>query len=144
MIHEPRFYACPLCKVAGGAESEAVVYEDDTVMAAVSLHQKANNAGSVLVFPRAHGENLYSASAESLTAIHSVAQRVSIALKRALLAEGVTVIQNNEPAGGQDVWHLHVHVVPRYTGDSYHACRGAVAPMEQRALLAAKIRSALL
>jgi histidine triad (HIT) family protein len=141
--HEPSDYQCPLCRVAAGGEREAIVHADDQVVAAIALHQKATNHGGLLVFPRAHVENIYTASPSELGAVFPVVQRVAVALKRALSADGVTVMQNNEPEGGQDVWHFHVHVVPRFAGDAFHASRWEVMDMADRSRLADKIRAAI-
>lgn len=142
--HAPAGYACPLCYVAGGGECEAVVYSDDEVVAAVSLHQKPRNLGSLLVFPRAHVENLYAVSPGMLRSVFGLVRRLSLALKQVLGAEGVTVVQNNEPAGGQDVWHMHVHVVPRYKGDQFFSHQGEAMSIEERAQLASQLRSTLI
>jgi histidine triad (HIT) family protein len=142
-LHEPTDYSCPLCRVAAGAERAAIVHADDRVVVAIALHQKATNHGGLLVFPRAHVENIYAVSPTDLGVVFGVAQRVATALKRALSADGVTVIQNNEPASGQDVWHFHVHVVPRFVGDSFRSSPWEVVEMEARSRLADKIRNAL-
>lgn len=141
--HAPAGYACPLCRVASGAEREAVVYANEEVVAAVSLHQKPTNLGSLLVFPRVHVENLYAVSPQIVSSVFGLVQLLSLALKQALHAEGITVIQNNEPSGGQDVWHMHVHAVPRYKGDQFHAHQGVTMSIEERAQLASQIKSAL-
>jgi histidine triad (HIT) family protein len=142
-LHEPIDYQCPLCRVAAGAEREAVVYADDRVVVAIALHQKASNHGGLLVFPRAHAENIYTLPPSELDAVFRVVQRAASALKRALSADGVTVIQNNEPAGGQDVWHFHVHLVPRFAGDKFYASPWKIQQMEVRCRLAERVRTAL-
>jgi histidine triad (HIT) family protein len=142
-LHEPTDYHCPLCRVAAGAEREAVVHADDQVVVAMALHQKATNHGGLLVFPRTHVENIYTATPNDLGVVFGVVQRVATALKHALSADGVTVMQNNEPASGQDVWHFHVHVVPRFTGDAFRTSPWQIMDIEARARLAEKIKDAL-
>lgn len=141
--HEPSDYHCPLCRVAAGGEREAIVNADDRVVAAIALHQKAANHGGLLVFPRAHAENIYTLPSSELDAVFRVVQRTASALKRALSADGVTVLQNNEPAGGQDVWHFHVHVLPRFDGDKFYESPWEIQEMEVRSRLAARVRAAL-
>lgn len=143
LVHAPAGYDCPLCKVVAGAEREAVVYQDATVVAALALHQKPRNPGGLLVFPRAHVESLYTASPAEVSALFTACHSLALALKLALSAEGVTIVQNNEPAGGQDVWHLHAHVLPRYDGDRFHASQGAIMSMADRHALALRLRAAL-
>jgi histidine triad (HIT) family protein len=140
--HEPTDYRCPLCQVVAGAEREGVVHADDRVMVAIALHQKAANHGGLLVFPRSHVENIYQLSSDDTSAVFSVVQRASTALKQALTPGGVSVIQNNEPASGQDVWHFHVHVVPRFASDAFYASPWEVMGMEARSRLADKVRAA--
>jgi histidine triad (HIT) family protein len=141
--YAPVGYVCPLCRIVAGAERDAVVYRDEVVVAALSLHQKANNLGSLLVFPSEHIENLYTAPSEKLNSMFSVSRRLALALKHSLGAEGVTLLQNNEPAGGQDVWHIHAHVIPRYRDDQYFSRRGQIASIDDRERIAKKVRSAL-
>ena len=69
------------------------------------------------MIPLAHHENLYTLPDELAGRIGHVVRRVALAIRTGYPSDGVTVLQNNEPAGDQDVWHLHTHVIPRYTGD---------------------------
>ena len=99
--HAPPGYACPLCRVAAGAERDAVVHEDEHLLVALSLHQKERNPGSLLVFPRAHVENIHTTPPALLAALHTTARTMARALTQALSADGVTIVQNNAPAGGR-------------------------------------------
>jgi histidine triad (HIT) family protein len=143
--HEPDHYRCPFCNiVAGGEDRRTLVWEDDVCIAAVALHQKRGNHGSLVLFPRLHYENLY-VLPEALGAhMFKVTKALSIGLKESLLCHGTTVRQNNEPAGGQDVWHYHVHVIPRYNEDQFQFTAGMVMQMQDRVELAQRIRSAVL
>ena len=75
--------------------------------------------------------------------LFGVTQRLAIALKTALRCDGISTRQHNEPAGNQDVWHYHVHVVPRFEADGFYAARGVVMPVEERAEYAERVRAAL-
>jgi histidine triad (HIT) family protein len=141
--HEPSAYACPFCRISRGAEAEAVVYNDGQVIGVVSLHQKAGNQGHLLVMPAVHFENLYETPDAVVAQLFAVSQRLATVLKHAMGADGITLVQNNEPAGGQDVWHLHVHVIPRFDGDGHAQKPASVMPLESRARLAEKMRAFL-
>jgi histidine triad (HIT) family protein len=142
--HQPPNYRCPFCNiVAGGEDPRTLVWQDEFCAAAVALHQKRGNIGSLVLFPKEHHENLY-VLPESLGAhMFKVTKALSKGVKNALLCHGVTVRQNNEPAGGQDVWHYHVHVIPRYENDQFGVTEGQVMPVLERVNIAQRIQSAL-
>lgn len=75
------------------------------------------NPGAAMVMPRGHHENLYSIPPADGHAVWDLTQQVALAMRRAYSCEGVSTRQHNEPAGNQDVWHLHVHVFPRHDED---------------------------
>ncbi|MBO3732732.1 HIT family protein [Glycomyces niveus] len=67
--------------------------------------------------PTGHHENLYSIPADAYAAVGDLVREVAVAIRATYGCDGVSTRQHNEPAGNQDVWHLHVHVFPRYEGD---------------------------
>lgn len=142
-MHALADYACPFCRVAAGGERQAEVFNDGVVIGVMGLHQPASHAGTVLVLPAQHFENTYDLPDELAGRLMVTSARIARALKAALGCEGVTLRQNNEPAGGQDVWHWHMHVIPRMAGDHYFQAPLALMPMAERAQLAARIRAAL-
>jgi histidine triad (HIT) family protein len=99
----------------------------------------------VIVIPNEHFENLYAIPEETLAAVYATAKRVARALRSTYGCEGTSTRQHNEPAGGQDVWHFHVHVYPRYPNDRlYENHRRTRWPdAEERAPYAALLREAL-
>ena len=115
--HKPTGYRCPFCAIAGGAESEFTAWRDEHVLVQIALHWNPANPGKALVIPLAHIENVYTLSDELAGRIAHMVRRVAVAIRTGYPCDGVTVRQNNEPAGGQDVWHLHTHVIPRHIGD---------------------------
>ena len=90
------------------------IYEDDNVLAFLDIMPRA--AGHALVIPKAPARNLLDVEANDLAAVMGVAQRIAQAQMKVFAAEGITVTQHNEKAGGQEVFHLHVHVIPRHAG----------------------------
>lgn len=117
------------------------VWQDDTALAFMDIAPMSE--GHVLVLPKAASRNLLDADPKALSALIVAVQRIAKAAKLALNADGVTIQQFNEVSGGQSVFHLHFHVLPRWEGVPLkpHAAE-AVAP-EVLAEQAAKIRQAI-
>ncbi|HEV7204248.1 MAG TPA: HIT family protein [Jatrophihabitans sp.] len=107
---------CVFCEVVAGTRPSRVVFQDDDTVAFLDLAPA--NPGHTLVVPREHATDLLDASPEQATAVARTAQLVARLQRDRLGADGVTLFQANRAAGWQDVFHLHVHVVPRYDGDS--------------------------
>ena len=112
--------SCPLCKYdAGGFTRGLIVYEDQAVLVVPSLHQKRRNHGHCLVITREHVPNIYALPDTLAGPVLRAVAAAASATKQAFAADGVSVRQNNDPAGGQDVFHVHFHVVPRFDGDDF-------------------------
>jgi len=90
------------------------VYEDDVAFAFMDIMPRAD--GHVLVLPKSPVRNILDADPEVLGKLIARVQKIAVAVKAALAADGITILQYNEPAGGQDVFHLHFHVIPRWKG----------------------------
>ena len=106
---------CIFCRIVNGDIPCARVYEDDAVLAFLDLGPMTR--GHTLVVPRKHCESLLDFPAEEAPALISALQKVGSAVMRAVGAQGFHVLQNNFPAAGQTVFHLHWHVIPRTEGD---------------------------
>jgi histidine triad (HIT) family protein len=117
------------------------VYEDDHVVAFMDVMPQGT--GHTLVVPRAASRNLLDADPAGFAALMAAVQTVARAVKRAFEADGVTVMQFNEPAAGQSVFHLHFHVIPRFDGVALKAHTGAMADVDVLKAHAEKIRAAL-
>ena len=91
-------------------------------------------------------ENLYEIDDDLLGAVYATARRVAIALREAYGCDGTSTRQHNEAGAGQDVWHFHVHVFPRYAGDDLYTRDAEYrwASAGERAPYAAKLRDALM
>lgn len=90
------------------------VYETDHVVAFMDVMPQGT--GHTLVVPKAPSRNLLDAEPEVLAQAIQAVQKIANAVKKAFNADGVTVMQFNEPASGQTVYHLHFHVIPRFEG----------------------------
>jgi histidine triad (HIT) family protein len=112
--HEPPGYDCPFCAIAAGAEPEFTAWRGDRVFVQIAKHWDSDGPGRALVIPTIHYENIYALPDDVAGHIARMVRRVATAMRRGYPCDGITVRQNNEPAGGQDVWHLHTHIVPRH------------------------------
>lgn len=128
-------------KILRGEIPAHKVLETDDVIVFMDVMPQA--PGHALIVPKAASRNLLDADPAVLARILPVVQRVAAASKEAFAADGISVFQYNEAAGGQSVFHLHFHVVPRHDGVPMQRHTGA---MEDGAVLAAnaeKLRKAL-
>lgn len=128
-------------KILRGELPAHKIYEDDETFAFMDIMPRGD--GHCLVIPKKPSRNILDVEAESLAAVAKTTQKIARAVKKAFSAGGVTVQQFNEPAGGQVVFHLHVHILPRFDGV---ALKPPAGPMEKPEVLAAnaeKIKAAL-
>ena len=128
-------------KILRGEMPSHRVYDDGEVIAFMDVMPQGN--GHTLVLPKAPSRNLLDADPTALGPLLRATQKVAKAVKRAFDADGVTVIQFNEPAAGQTVYHLHVHVIPRFDGVALRPHTGAMEKPEVLAANAEKVRKAL-
>jgi histidine triad (HIT) family protein len=133
---------CWVCAVVDGSARAYAVLETSEVLVLVS--PLSLNPGHTLVVPRRHVRNLYTLPEELAGPVLSAASRVARAAKLAFGADGVTLRQHNEAAGGQEVFHFHLHVVPRFRGDleRFNASPKLIR-FEQQQAVAERLRSAL-
>lgn len=131
----------PFAKILRGELPSTKVYEDADTLAIMDIMPRAE--GHVLVIPKTPARNVLDATPEQLAACIRTVQRLSRACMTAFAADGITLQQFNETAGGQVVFHLHFHVLPRHDGVALKPHTGQMAAPETLAADAAKIRTAL-
>ena len=107
---------CPFCNLAKHELPAIVVYEDDDLLAIMDLYPAT--PGHVLVLPKQHIEDIYSLQEDLASRIMVTATKIARAIKQQLSPDGLNLIQSNELAAGQTIPHFHLHVVPRYKGDT--------------------------
>ncbi|WP_299078358.1 HIT family protein [uncultured Ruegeria sp.] len=90
------------------------VYEDEDTLAFMDIMPRTD--GHLLVIPKTACRNVLDATPEQLSTVIAIVQKMAHAVKQAFDADGVTIQQFNEAAGGQEVFHLHFHVLPRHEG----------------------------
>lgn len=125
--HAPSEYICPVCLGVRGVVSDKtlllpqdVIYQDNLVTAFINSFWMKNNPGHVIVVPNEHFENIYDLPDELGVHIHKIARKIAIVMKESYGCDGITTLQNNEPAGGQHAFHYHFHIFPRYENDVLH------------------------
>jgi histidine triad (HIT) family protein len=144
--HEPRDYACPFCNFLAGNYNdrnapEDIVYKNEHVLAFIAPQTWPNNKGHVIVVPTGHFENIYDIPDQALGAVYRAVKKISIAIRETYGCNGVSSRQHNEPDGGQDVWHFHVHIFPRYPDDNLYETARISINAAERAPYAKKLRA---
>ena len=128
-------------KILRGELPAYKVYEDDKALAFLDIMPRA--PGHTLVLPKAAARNILDVQPDDLAHVAKVAQMVAKAAMKAFDADGVTVQQFNEPAGGQVVFHLHIHVIPRRDGVAMKPPASEKEKPEVLAEQAEKLKAAL-
>ena len=106
---------CIFCKIANGEIPSRTIEENDLLR--VVLDVGPATKGHALILPKDHAKNLYELSEETAIEVIKMAKKVAIKMKETLNCDGVNLVQNNEEAAGQTVFHFHMHVIPRYVND---------------------------
>ncbi|MGL4636514.1 MAG: HIT family protein [Beijerinckiaceae bacterium] len=128
-------------KILRGALPAYKVYEDNDVLALMDIMPRGD--GHTLVIPKTEARNILDIDADKLAVLIKAVQKVAKGVKSAMKADGVTIQQFNEAAGGQVVFHIHFHVIPRFDGVSLRPHTQTMAPQEQLKAQAEVIRAAL-
>lgn len=103
-------------KILRGEMPAFKIYEDDKTLAFLDIMPRC--PGHALVIPKAPARNIFDIAPDDFAAVARTAQKIAVAAKKAFAADGVMLHQANERAGGQVVFHLHMHVMPRHHGVS--------------------------
>jgi histidine triad (HIT) family protein len=106
--------SCIFCKIVVNKAPASIIYEDETVL--VFLDIRPLNMGHTLVIPKIHYVDIFDIPDNVLSQMCKVTKLVSFAVKKATNVDGISIIQQNGKAAGQDIFHIHVHVVPRFEG----------------------------
>lgn len=125
--HAPVNYVCPICLAIEGIESDQtwikqadIFYRDELVCGFIGSKSVEGNECHPLIVPIKHIENIYDFPEDIGGRMLEVAKKVAVGLKQTRNADGITLMQNNEPAGDQHAFHFHLHVFPRFNNDSFH------------------------
>lgn len=107
---------CVFCKIIDGQIPSTTVYEDADFKAILDISPA--NKGHIIVLAKEHVENIFELKEELAAKVFPVVSKLATAVKKALNCDGINILQNNGTAAGQTVFHLHVHIIPRYEGDN--------------------------
>jgi histidine triad (HIT) family protein len=128
-------------KILRGELPAERLYEDDHTLAIMDIMPRGD--GHCLVIPKSPARNVLDADTETLAAVAATTQLMARTVMKAFGADGVTIQQFNESAGGQVVFHLHVHVIPRFDGVAMKPHTGTMEDADVLKANAEKIRAAL-
>ncbi|WP_153728835.1 HIT family protein [Salinibacillus xinjiangensis] len=103
---------CIFCKILDGELPSAKVYEDEDVYAFLDISQVSK--GHTLVIPKNHTENIYETDEETAQKVFARIPKIANALQKTYEPKGMNILQNNGEFAGQTVFHLHIHLIPRY------------------------------
>jgi len=107
---------CLFCKIVAGELAATIVAESELALAFADINPAT--PGHTLVIPRAHAQDVQDVTASDLRATTELAQQVARAAFERLGADGVNLLNSSGALAGQTVFHFHIHVIPRYDGDS--------------------------
>ena len=115
---------CLFCKIVEKKIPAKIIYENDSVVAFLDIMPRA--AGHTLVIPKMHAPTLLDLSEEKVSELFAAVKQVDAMLVKVLAPEGVTIGINQGEASGQEVKHLHVHLLPRWQHDGGGAIQSVV------------------
>ncbi|WP_420332597.1 HIT family protein [Roseibium sp.] len=128
-------------KILRGELPSHKVFEDEKTIVIMDIMPRGD--GHILVVPKAPSRNILDIETDDLNAVMATVRKMAHAVIKAFGADGTTIQQFSEPAGGQVVFHTHVHVIPRFDGVSLRPHTGEMADNDILAANAEKIRAAL-
>ena len=146
--HAPLEYICPFCLLIQGRKNGQIqlketdiVFQSADVTAFMATRKYPNNQGHVLIIPNEHFENIYDLPLDISAKVHALSRDVALAMKSEYHCDGIMLRQHNESAGDQNIWHYHLHVIPRYNNDGFHSARKSPFDVDERAQYAQKLRN---
>lgn len=107
--------SCIFCKIVSGELPSNTIYEDEFFRAILDIAPAAK--GHTVLLVKQHTPNLLQAGDSILSKALPVAKKIASGIQEALGCDGVNILQNNGEAAGQSVFHLHIHIIPRYQND---------------------------
>lgn len=129
---------CIFCKIASGQIPSHPIYEDEDFKVIMDISPASR--GHAIILPKNHAANLFELPEEDASKIMHIAKRCATAMQKTLQFDGINILQNNGEAAGQTVFHLHVHLIPRYENDTVNIKWAHKESPDDPAKLAAQIR----
>ena len=108
---------CVFCKIVKGEIPCSKIWEDEEFLAFLSIDPVCD--GHTIVIPKKHYENVFVCEDEILGKLNIVCKKIGLILRERLGCEGVNILNNSGEAAGQEIFHIHFHVFPRFEGDGH-------------------------
>lgn len=116
--------SCLFCKIIKKEISAEIVYEDDAALGVLDIHPRA--PGHTMVMPKKHMNSVLDLEVEDCAPLMLAVRNVTAMVKKAMNPDGFIIGINHGRMAGQEIDHLHIHIIPRYKGDGGHAVQGVV------------------
>ena len=109
---------CVFCEIVEGSSPASIVFQDETCVGFMDI--QPINPGHILIVPKEHSASLSDLKPDIGSHLFKVAQHMAKAIRRSdVRCEGINIFMADGEAAGQDVFHVHLHVLPRYSGDNF-------------------------
>lgn len=133
--------SCLFCKIIAKKIPAEVVYEDASVIGILDIHPRS--PGHTMIIPKAHAETIFEVSDDEVGALFLAVKKMTNMLKKSFNPDGFTIGINHGAASGQEVDHLHIHIIPRWHGDHGSSIHSVVTnpPQESPLVIAEKIKA---
>lgn len=132
---------CIFCKINKGEIPSTTIYEDEDFKVMLDINPASK--GHAVLLPKNHAANLFELSDEDAEKVIKVVRKCAVAMMEVLHCDGMNILQNNGEAAGQTVFHYHVHLIPRYNGDTVNIKWKPGTPEADAADMAEKIKAAI-
>ncbi|MFC1730830.1 HIT family protein [candidate division KSB1 bacterium] len=126
-------------KIIKGEIPSEKIYEDDKTYAFLDINP--NNPGHTLVIPKESSRNIFDIKEEDWQALMETVRKLAPSIKEAMQADGINIHMNNEPAAFQEVFHTHIHIIPRFKDDGFKPFGGTPYKEGEEKRVGEKIRS---
>ena len=107
---------CIFCRIAAGEIPSGTIYEDQDFKVIMDISPASR--GHAIILTKNHAADIFELPEQDASRIFVVAKKVALAMKKVLGCEGINILQNNGELAGQTVFHLHIHLIPRYKDDT--------------------------
>lgn len=120
---------CIFCKIANGEIPSKTLYEDDKFRVILDLGPATK--GHALILPKEHFDNLYELPKDWCADVFQLAKKMAVQMTEKLKCDGFNIVQNNNEAAGQTVFHFHMHLIPRYKDDGQEILWDPTSPSQE-------------
>jgi len=129
---------CIFCKIIAGEIPSYKIYEDENFLAI--LDRYPGTAGTVLILTKRHAPHIFDLNETEAAGMMPLAQRIATKIRDELAPAGLNILQNNGPAAGQEIFHYHMHIIPRYSGDAIRFKKPPTDPsLDELSTIAARL-----